>query len=174
MDDEIVDVVDEHNNVVGEATKRECHEKGLWHRAADILLFNKQGKLLIQKRSPGKDLNPNLMCSSASGHLQKGDSYEEGAKRELKEELGIECELTPIIKYIMEIFYSDGRIDKEHVMLFLCNYDGGEFKIDKEEVASIQFLSIDEIEEMIKKNKNQFTNGFLLDFQHFLDFIGQN
>jgi isopentenyl-diphosphate Delta-isomerase len=168
MADEIVDLVDEFDNIIGEGLKSDCHKKGLGHRAASILVFNKEGKLLVQKRAPNMP-RPNLLCSSASGHLQKGDSYEEGAKRELKEELGIECNLKLIGKFIMDVVYPDGKIDKEHYQLFFCNYDG-EFKIQKEELSLIKFLYIDEIKEMMQKNKNQFTPGFRQQFQHYLDY----
>lgn len=169
MVDEIVDLIDEQDNIIGEELKSECHKKGLWHRAASIFVFNKKGKLLVQKRSPNMP-RPNLLCSSASGHLQKGDSYEEGAKRELKEELGIVCKLKLIGEFTMDVSYPDGKIDKEHYALFSCDYDG-EFEIQKEELSLIKFFSIEELKQMIKKNKDQFTPGFRQEFQHYLDFI---
>ena len=169
MVNEIVDVVNEKDNVIGESFKDECHKKGLWHRAASIFVFNKEGKLLIQKRAPNMS-RPNLLCSSASGHLQKGESYEKGAKRELKEELGINCEIKFIGKFIMEFSYPDGEIDKEHYMLFICNYDG-EFNIQEEELSDINFFSIDKLEEMINENGNLFTPGFKQEFQHYLNFV---
>ena len=169
MVEEIVDSVDEQDNIIGEKLKSECHKKGLWHRAASIFVFNKEGKLLVQKRAPNMP-RPNLFCSSASGHLQKGDSYEKGAKRELKEELGIDCKLELIGKFMMDISYPDGEIDKEHYTLFFCNYDG-EFEIQKEELSHVKFFSIDELKQMIKKNKELFTPGFRQEFQHYLNFI---
>ncbi len=169
MDDEIVDIVDERDNIIGENLKSECHKKGLWHRAASIFVFNKEGKLLIQKRAPNMPLS-NLFCSSASGHLQKGDSYESGAKRELKEELGIDCQLRFIGKFTMDVQYFNGLIDREHFTLFFCNYDG-EFKIQKEELSFIKFFSIDTIKQMLNKNNKQFTLGFQQEFQHYLNFI---
>jgi len=170
MADEIIDVVDECNNIIGKELKSICHKKGLWHRAASIFVFNKEGRLLIQKRAPNKELLPNCLCSSASGHLEKGDSYEQGAKRELKEELGIGCDLKSIGKFSMQVTYLDGRKDREHCEIFICNYDG-KFDLQKEEVSSVEFLSIDKIKEMIAANKDQFTPGFRIEFQHYLDFI---
>jgi len=169
MFDEIVDLIDKDDNIIGEKLKSECHKKGLWHRAVSIFVFNKEGKLLVQKRAPNMSC-PNLLCSSASGHLQKGDSYKEGAKRELKEELGILCKLKFVGKFTMDVSYPDGKIDKEHYVLFICNYDG-EFKIQKEELSEIKFFSIEELKQMIKNNKNKFTPGFLQEFQYYLNFI---
>ena len=171
MVDEIVDVVNREDIIIGESFKYECHKNGLWHRAASIFVFNKEGKLLIQKRAANVP-RPNLLCSSASGHLQKGDSYGEGAKRELEEELGISCEIKLVGKFTMEVLYPDGKIDKEHYALFSCDYDG-EFNIQEGELANINFFSIDELKEMINKNPYQFTPGFRQEFQHYLNFIGK-
>lgn len=171
MVDEIVDVVNGDDIVIGESFKHECHKDGLWHRAASIFVFNKEGELLIQKRAQNMP-RPNLFCSSASGHLQKGDSYREGAKRELREELGISCEIELIGKFTMEVSYPDGEIDKEHYALFSCDYDG-EFDIQKEELSYINFFSIDELKEMINKDPCQFTPGFRQEFQHYLNFTGK-
>ena len=169
MPDEIIDLIDENDNVVGEALKSKCHKEGLWHRAATVLVFNKKGELLVQKRAPNM-ARPNLLCASASGHLIKGDSYEQGAKRELQEELGIECEIKPIGNFIMDVNYPDGEIDKEHYALFFCNYDG-EFNIKQEELAFIKFFSVEELKQMIKENPNQFTPGFRQEFKHYLGYL---
>ncbi|MBU0635996.1 NUDIX domain-containing protein [Candidatus Micrarchaeota archaeon] len=168
MDDEILDLIDENDKVVGEDLKGNCHKEGLWHRAVTILVFNKNKELLIQKRSQNVP-RPNLLCASASGHVQKGESYESAAKRELKEELGIECKLKSIGKFYMEKKYPDDKRDKEHYKIFLGNYDG-EFNIQKEELSSIQFLPVEEIKHLMKQNKNQFTPGFQEEFQHYLEF----
>jgi len=166
MDNELIDLVDESDNIIGKELKSECHKKGLWHRGVSIFVLNKKGKLLVQKRSANVPC-PNLFCSSASGHLQKGESYEMGAKRELKEELGIECNLKFIGKLILDVVYPNGEIDKEHYALYSCVYDG-RFNIQKEELSSVKFFPIDKIKEMIERNEDKFTPGFRQEFQHYL------
>lgn len=165
MADEIVDQVDEKDNVIGECLKSECHKKGLWHRGAAVFVFNKKGELLIQKRSPNVR-RPNLLSSSAAGHLGKGDTYLEGAKRELFEELGISVPLKFIGKTILYEDYPDGSIDREHYSLYICKYDG-EINTQKEEVTSTKFYTIDKIKQMIRENKDQFTPGFIQEFQYY-------
>ncbi len=168
MTEEKVDIVNDSDKVVGQKKKSECHKKGLMHRAATVLVFNKNGELLVQKRSP-KVARPNLLCSSASGHVL-GESYQEAAQRELEEELGIKkCDLKKIGKYKLDVTYFDGMVDKEFYMLYVCQYDG-EIILDGREVSSIRFLSVDKIKKMIKENKEQFTPGFRQEFQHYLDY----
>lgn len=168
MADEIVDLVDENDNKIGECLKSECHKKGLWHRNSVILVFNKKGELLIQKRGPNVR-RPNLLTSSAGGHLRKGDSYENGAKRELLEELGIEAPISLIgmFKKVDEN-YPNGEIEREHYPIYICHYDG-EIKIQKEELTSAVFYPVDKIKQMIRENKDQFTPDFLEVFKLYLE-----
>jgi isopentenyldiphosphate isomerase len=82
-------IVDKHDRPVGKATKQEAWEKGLYHRIVRIVLENADGKILLQHRSPTKDLYPNCWDISSAGHVDAGEDYLEAAYRELKEELGI-------------------------------------------------------------------------------------
>jgi isopentenyl-diphosphate delta-isomerase type 1 len=86
---EILDVVDEHDRVIGQAPRAEVHARRLRHRAVHILLFNMRGELYLQKRAATKDSFPGCYDSSASGHLEAGEAYDAGAVRELREELGL-------------------------------------------------------------------------------------
>jgi isopentenyldiphosphate isomerase len=88
MEEEIFDVVNERDEVIGRAPRREVHRLGLRHRAVHVLVFNSRGQVFLQKRSLAKDRQPGLWDSSASGHLDAGEDYDACAARELGEELG--------------------------------------------------------------------------------------
>ncbi len=90
------DVVDEADRVIGAQSRGEVHAKGLRHRAVHLFVFNSRGELFLQKRSPWKDKHPGQWDSSASGHLDSGETYAAAASRELREELGLEGELEEI------------------------------------------------------------------------------
>ena len=89
MAEEIFDVVDDRDQVVGTATRSEVHARKLRHRAVHVFLFNLKGELFVQKRAATKDSFPGCYDSSASGHLNSGEDYDPCAKRELQEELGL-------------------------------------------------------------------------------------
>ena len=89
MSEEIFDVVNEHDEVIGQNTRREVHRLGLKHRAVHVLVFNARGEVFLQKRSMKKDLAAGKWDSSASGHLDTGEAYDACAVREVREEIGL-------------------------------------------------------------------------------------
>ena len=95
---EIFDIVDPQDQVIGQATRHEAHAGRLLHRAVHILIFNPAGALLVQKRAMTKDTFPGCYDSSASGHLNAGESYDAAAYREVQEELGLVLPVTSLQK----------------------------------------------------------------------------
>jgi len=138
--DEIVVIVDEHNNVVGAAPRREMREQCLPHRSTYILVFNSQGALYVQKRTMTKDVFPGYHDPAAGGVVLAGESYEESAQRELYEEMGIhDVPLTPLFTF----YFADERT-RVWGKVFTCIYDG-ELVLQPEEVESGEFLPVAEI-----------------------------
>lgn len=87
--DEVFDVVDAQDRVVGQATRSEVHARRLLHRAVHVFWVRDDGLLCLQRRSYGKDSCPGLLSTSCAGHLDAGEDYDRAALRELGEELGI-------------------------------------------------------------------------------------
>lgn len=142
---EVFDVVDLDDKVIGEATRGQTHNnKNLIHRSVGIAVFNRRGKIFLQRRSMTKDTDALLWTISCSGHVLKGENYQETAYRELTEELGIEGSvLNFLIKYI---FY--GEKETEMVTLYKINYDG-EIALQTEEILEGKFFSKQEISSAI-------------------------
>jgi 8-oxo-dGTP pyrophosphatase MutT (NUDIX family) len=138
--DEIVAIVDERNNVVGTAARREMRAKRLLHRSTYILVFNSQGQLYVQKRTLTKDLFPGYYDPAAGGVVLEGESYEEGARRELEEEMGIRD--VPLTWY-SDFYFSD---EKTRVWggLFSCVHDG-KIVLQLEEIESGAFQHVGDI-----------------------------
>src|SRR5882762_3903686 len=95
MAEEIFDVVNERDEVIGKRPRSEVHSLGLMHRATHVLVFNKRGQIFLQKRSMKKDRQPGLWDSSVSGHVDAGEDYDTCAVRELREEIGLQVSSTP-------------------------------------------------------------------------------
>ncbi len=100
--DELFDVVDAQDQVIGQAQRREVHARQLWHRAVHVLVVGSSSRVFLQKRSLAKDMAPGCWDSSCSGHLDAGEDYAPAARRELGEEIGLRlatgADLTPLFK----------------------------------------------------------------------------
>jgi 16S rRNA (adenine1518-N6/adenine1519-N6)-dimethyltransferase len=115
MSNEQFPVVDENDELQGYATRSEVHGNNLRHRAVHILIFNQFGELYLQLRSRWKDRHPLKWDSSAAGHVTVGENYDETARRELKEELGVDVPLERIFRLT-----ASSRTDNE----FIWSYRG--------------------------------------------------
>jgi len=144
---EILDIVDEKNVVVGAAPYDEIYSKRLNHRIVHVLVFNDKGEVLLQQRSAKKQFCPGHWVTSAGGHVRKGESYEQAAKRELLEELGIDAPLTKI----HESPYDHYKMRK-FLQVFRCISEGP-FKFNQEEVAGVRWFSVSDVRDMVKKNQ---------------------
>ncbi|MBI1863546.1 NUDIX domain-containing protein [Candidatus Microgenomates bacterium] len=136
---ELFIVVDRDDNIVGYRTRGECHnDKSLTHRSVSVVLFNDHGEVLLQKRSMTKDTWPGYYTVSASGHVTKGSTYEEAAKREMEEEIGLSTDLTYQTK-----FYIEEPYESELVAVFTGHYNGP-FKINTAELEEAKFHTQEE------------------------------
>lgn len=89
VNEEIFDVVNEHDEIIDQQPRSVVHAQNLRHRAVHVLVFNAAGQLFLQKRSMAKDNDPGLWDSSCSGHVDAGESYAVAAERELMEEIDL-------------------------------------------------------------------------------------
>src|SRR5882724_6429653 len=156
MLEEIFDVVDEADRVIGSAPRSEVHRRKLRHRAVHVLLFNARAELFVQKRSATKDSFPGCYDSSASGHLNKGEDYDNCARRETHEELGL---VMPIERF------------SRHFKVEACEQTGWEFvwaysvitdeqpRINLVELESGGFWRSEYTRSVLLANPEQFGHG---------------
>jgi isopentenyl-diphosphate delta-isomerase type 1 len=121
VSDELLDVVNANDEVIGVRRRGEVHAEGLMHRAVHILVFNSQGELFLQQRSQSKDEQPGKWDSSAAGHVDSGEAYLDCASREIGEELGIVVDqpLQPLFK-----LPASRHTGNEHCMVYRYCFDG--------------------------------------------------
>ena len=134
--EELFDVVNENDEVVGEAIRREVHlDPKLIHRVVHIWIINDKGEILLQQRSMKKDKAPGMWDISCGGHVRKGHDPELTAERELEEELGIKADCKLIKKYVQ------GHAEQtEMVYLYYANHNGP-FTFNDGEVEQVKFYS---------------------------------
>jgi 16S rRNA (adenine1518-N6/adenine1519-N6)-dimethyltransferase len=148
-------VVDERDQVLREAPRSEVHGDNLRHRAVHVLIFSKNGEVLLQKRTRWKDRHPLLWDSSAAGHLSAGEDYDAAAHRELKEELGIDVALEKVGK-----LPASDRTDQEFISVYEGCYDG-DLKTEPTEIETVQFFPPELVDDWIEARPNDFATAFL-------------
>jgi isopentenyl-diphosphate Delta-isomerase len=161
VQDEIYDVVDKMDHVIGQATRGEIHQKNLLHRSIHILVFNHQNELFLQKRSMAKDENPGLWDTSSAGHVDSGETYDECAHRELWEELGIKTILKPLEK-----IEACQKTYHEHVQIYTCRTNTI-ININLDEISEGKYFDLEDLKRKIKKRPEQFTSSFKLIFKKY-------
>ncbi len=166
MPEEIFDVVDECDRVIGQAPRSQVHARKLLHRAVHIFVFNAKGQLLIQLRSATKDEYPLCYTSSAAGHLSAGETYDGCAPREMQEEIGLVSPLTFLHK-----FPASTETAYEHTVLYRAETDDPP-TFDPEEIESGAYYDLGEITRMIEARPEEFSPAFRTLFRWYVDSVG--
>lgn len=152
---ELLDVLDEEGNLTGNKEDKDIiHEKGLWHREVCVLIRNRKGEYLIQKRAATKKQAPNKWGMTA-GHVDAGEDFEEAMIREIREELGIEValeELTPLATF-KEAFENETTTNNNYTRYYFyaTNRKIEDYTICLEELSELKYITIEEMEEAVEK-----------------------
>ncbi len=145
---EILEVVDTHGCVVGAAPRQCVHGNNrLLHRVVHVLVFDKENRLLLQKRSLKKRVAPGRWDTSVGGHVDCGESIEAATYREMEEELGIR---PSSLKFAYQYIHSND-FESELVFTCTCQYDG-RIVFNPEEIDAVRFWNMKEIEESLGKS----------------------
>jgi len=156
--EDIFDIVNERDEVIGRAPRSEVHARGLLHRAVHVLVFNARGEVFLQKRSMRKDRQPGLWDSSASGHVDSGEGYDVCAMRELHEEIGLQLEHPP-----ERLFKIDAceETDAEFVWVYCCKAEGP-FDLDPHEIERGDWFAVNEVNRWLAEKPEDFATAFAL------------
>lgn len=155
MLDEYIDILTESGAKTGKtAQKSEIHRKGYFHNTAHLWFYTDQKDVLLAQRAASKTLHPLLWDVSVAGHIDAGETVEEGAIRETQEEIGLnitENDLQKIGAFECFQTYENGIIDNEfhHTFLVKLNVSVNELKPQEGEVENLKLVSITDFSELI-------------------------
>lgn len=158
---ELFPIVDEQGNVVGSATRGQCHNGSrLLHPVVHLHVFNSQGEVYLQKRPTWKDIQPGKWDTAVGGHMDYGETPEEALQREAREELGI----NDFIPQRVGQYVYDSNVERELVYVNRTTFDGPVSPSD-EELDGGRFWSLDELRQVM--GKNILTPNFESEFCRF-------
>lgn len=157
------DIFDDDGQRCGQAPREEVHRRGLWHRSADVWVYRRDGRVLLQRRSQYKDLFAGCWDYSVGEHLRPGESFLDGARRGLHEELGIlAAELTAVggLRRVCNHDPERGVHDRELSRSFRVVYDGA-LHPDPAEVAEVRWMTPYEVSHWMLREPSAFTPWFI-------------
>ena len=164
MKEEFLEVYSPEGTKTGQKkSKSEIHRKGLFHSTVHVWIFTEEGNILIQKRSKKKELNPGVWDVSVAGHIKFNENIKKAAKRETLEETGININIEDLLKIgvYRSINIHPTAIDKEFFHTYILKIDKNSINLDfkNNEVDNLKFISIEEMESLIKEENNKIFIG---------------
>lgn len=170
MKEELVVLVNHNDEQIGLMPKLEAHEKAMLHRAFSVFVMNDENEIMLQQRAADKYHSPLLWTNTCCSHQRDGESNLEAGKRRLKEEMGFETPLKELFSFIYKAPFDNGLTEHEfdHVMI---GYYNEEPVINKEEVESWKWMSIEDIKQDMIKAPQVYTEWFKIIFDKFYHYI---
>lgn len=163
--EEYLEIINREGEIIGLAPRSEIHGNPLlMHRVVHVLIFNKKGDLLLQKRSMNKDVAPGKWDTSVGGHVNPGEDLFSSALREMEEELGIRKHG---LKYLYSYVHTN-PYETEMVTTFEVLHDGG-FSFNSEEIEEVRFWSIEEIKKSL--GSGVLSDNFEQEIKMYLSFL---
>ncbi len=163
--EELLEIVTKEGKVIKTLPRSEIHgNPELIHKVVHVLVFTKNGELLLQKRSMSKDVAPGKWDTSVGGHVNSGETLTQAIEREIDEELGIAV-VEP--EFLYTYIHSNPH-ETELVYTYSCIYNG-EIRFNKDEIDEVKPWSIEEINKNI--GKKIFSDNFEHDFRLYMKMV---
>ncbi len=161
-------LVDSKDNAIGFETKQKAHEaKGVLHRAISAFVLNKEGRLLVQRRSKLKKLWPLFWSNTCCTHPRINETYQQAAERRIFEELGFKCALKLLYKFEYHADFNSLGAENELCAVLIGRYDGA-VRPNADEIAEWKYIGVDELKRDMAKNPGAYTPWFKMEFERIL------
>lgn len=157
--------VDASDNVIGAGSREAAIANEITRRIVRIYIHDNKGNVLLQRRAEHLASMPSYWDQSVGGHVDEGETYDDAAQRELKEELGIEhIVLNRIEKYF------EGTRGGTFTMLYVGEYNDVVHP-NPGEVSAVEWFSIRELQKEMEARPSDFTPGCRSSFDRYLRHI---
>jgi len=161
---EQVVLVDEQDHPIGLMEKQAAHVTPHLHRAFSVFIFNSKGELLLQQRALTKYHSPGLWTNTCCSHPRDGETLEEATSRRLMEEMGMTCEMHEVYTFIYKAPVGQGLTEHEFDHVWIGQSDDAP-NINREEVESWKYMSLNELSEDIQNHPERYTEWFKITFE---------
>ncbi len=149
-------LVDKNDRQIGTEEKLKAHVEGKLHRAFSVFIFNSKNEFLLQKRAANKYHSGGLWTNPCCSHPEPGKDIKEEAKKRLKIEMGITCELEEKFSFIYKVKFSNGLYENEYDHVFFGKSNETP-KLNEDEASDYRWVGSEELGKDIKKNPKKYT-----------------
>lgn len=167
---DIVLLVNKKDQEIGTMEKMEAHQKGLLHRAFSVFIFNSKGEMLIHQRSSKKYHSPGLWTNTCCSHPRPKETVLDAANRRLDEEMGMSESLTEIDSFIYHHKFDNGLVEHEFDHI-LTGISDALPSLNEDEVDSYKYMGIEELEQSMKQNPDDYTVWFKLAYPKLISHL---
>ncbi len=163
---EMFPVVDANGNVIGKASRQQCHSGSLLlHPVVHLHVFDRQGRIYLQKRSQFKHIQPGKWDTAVGGHVDYGETPQQALLREAAEELGLtQFTPQPLLRYVFE-----SQVERELVNTYCTVTTQQQFAFDTSEIDDGRFWTVDEVRAAM--GKGILTPNFEQEFLKILPLV---
>jgi len=157
--EESVVLVDEYDREIGQRAKLEAHRLGLLHRALSVVVFDPEGRMLLQRRAFDKYHSPGLWTNACCSHPRPGETPVDAARRRSREELGLDLEVRFVLSFVYRAEFDNGLTEHEFDHVFVAQSDALPWP-EPAEVAEVCWVERTELLDWMKTEPEAFTAWF--------------
>lgn len=161
-------LVNENDEEIGYGEKMPVHQNAQLHRAFSIFVMNSKNQLLLQRRALHKYHSGGLWANTCCSHPLKGEKEEETIHQRLQEEMGFDCELSPLFKFIYRAELDNGLTEYEYDHVYLGQFEGDP-NPNPEEVCDYRWFDLEELKIDIVENQHNYTYWVKKAFDQFYE-----
>ena len=164
FEDEPLILVDSDDQILGHKSKGDCHDgQGILHRAFSIFIFNDEGQLLLQQRSEQKRLWPMFWANTCCSHPRRGEETPVAATRRLREELGLEADLTYLYAFEYQATFGPEGSENEFCSVFVGR-SSDQATVNINEVNELRYVSPEVLDREMETESGKFTPWLKLEW----------
>jgi isopentenyldiphosphate isomerase len=178
--EQMLEVVDEEDNVIGLESREKIHKEELLHRDVHIWFVTPKSEIIFQRRTKYKDSFPGLLDATAAGHVEPGMTYEETVSKECLEETGIHIDISKLLflkKFKNESYDAKNKnfhrtLDRQYAYLFEGNKD--DLRVEELNAEGFELWSLAALRNLSDEDRARFipariSEGMLNMFSHAID-----
>lgn len=158
-----LNIIDENGNIIGKASRKEIHEKGLLRREVRVWFYTPKGEIIFQHRAKNTDTCPDLLAASVAGHVEIGQTFESAALAEVKEETGLSLNLSDLnfVRFERNNFHDDVTNKDNNIIraVYAYRYDGEVENLRVENLAQgFEKWPIEKLLNLSEQEKKRFVS----------------